>query len=116
MQGKPEVIEAMLKPLKQEMGAISQYILHSELCSNWGYERLAKITKARAIVEMKHAERLAERILFLGGVPTSKPDAEAKKGQDVAGMIATNIALEEQAVELYNTSSALCAVSPKAKK
>ena len=58
---------------------------------------------------MKHAEKLGERILFLGGVPTSKPDAVAKKGQDIAGMINTDIALEEQAVELYNASSALCA-------
>ena len=108
MQGKPEVIEAMLKPLKQEMGAISQYILHSELCSNWGYERLAKITKARAIVEMKHAERLVERIIFLEAVPDLHEIAPLHVGADVHSQFINDLNSEKEADTTYNESIAIC--------
>lgn len=104
-----KVIDVLNKARSRELSAILQYMAQHFELENSDYGKLAKAIKVTAIVEMKHAERLAERILFLGGVPTSKPDAEAKKGQDVAGMIATDAALEEQAVELYNTASALCA-------
>jgi bacterioferritin len=76
---------------------------------NDDYGKLATVLKTTAIVEMKHAEALAERILFLGGVPTSKPTPESKKGQKITDMIATDIGLEEDAVKLYNDAALTCA-------
>jgi bacterioferritin len=65
--------------------------------------------KEVAIQEMKHAEAFAERILFLKGTPTSKPDGEAKKGQTIEAMLATDIGLESQAIKMYNEAAEVCA-------
>src|SRR5512139_3578588 len=73
------------------------------------YGKLAKVMKEIGIQEMKHAEALAERILFLKGTPTSKPDAIAKKGEDIPGMLATDIGLEAQAIKMYNEAAGVCA-------
>jgi bacterioferritin len=73
------------------------------------FGKLASKFKEIAITEMKHAEKLAERILFLNGEPTSKPDALTKKGQQIAGMLATNMALESAAIKMYNEAAAVCA-------
>jgi len=64
MKGNEKVIAALNEALHEELTAINQYFLHSEMCENWGYERLSKYVKKLSIVEMKHAERLIERILF----------------------------------------------------
>ena len=69
MKGKPEVLEVLGGALTEELGAAVQYILHAEMCDNWGYKSLGGFTKTRAIEEMKHAEKLIERILFLEGTP-----------------------------------------------
>lgn len=69
MKGKTEVLEVLGEMLKEELGAVSQYFVHSEMCENWGYERLSDLIKKQAIGEMKHAEVLIERILFLEGMP-----------------------------------------------
>jgi bacterioferritin len=104
-----KVIDVLNKGRSRELSAILQYMAQHYELENDDFGKLAKIIKHTAIVEMKHAEKFGERILFLGGVPTSKPDMDAKKGQDIAGMIATDITLEEQAIDLYNSASALCA-------
>lgn len=108
MEGKPVVIEALLKALKEEMGAISQYFLHAELCSNWGYERLAKITKARAITEMKHAEKLIERIIFLESVPDLSEIAPLHVGADVRSQLMNDLDAEKRADATYNEGILAC--------
>jgi len=70
MKGKPKVLEVLAGALTEELGAVVQYILHAEMCDNWGYKSLGSFTQKRAIEEMKHAEKLIERILFLEGAPT----------------------------------------------
>ena len=104
-----KVIDALNKARSRELTAILQYMAQHFELEDADYGKLAKVIKKIAIVEMKHAEKLAERILFLGGTPTSKPDAEAKKGQTIQQMLATDIALEIEAVKLYNESALLCA-------
>jgi len=69
MKGKPKVIEMLNYLLADELTAISQYMVHAEMCDNWGYEKLAQTTEKRAIEEMKHAEKHIARILFLEGKP-----------------------------------------------
>jgi bacterioferritin len=104
-----KVIEVLNVGRSRELGAILQYMAQHFELDNDDYGKLAKIIKTTAIVEMKHAEALAERILFLGGVPTSKPTPEVKRGQKIADMLATNIGLEEDAVKLYNEAAIVCA-------
>ncbi len=92
-----------------ELGAISQYMIHHYELEDQDFGKLAAKMKEIAIVEMKHAEKLAERILFLKGEPTSKPDVVPKKGQDIPDLLATDFALEAKAVKMYNEAAAICA-------
>jgi len=108
MKGKPEVLEALHEMLKEELGAISQYILHAEMCENWGYKRLSGYTKKQAIDEMKHAERLIERILFLEGMPNLVDLPRLAIGKDVEQQLKNDLALEKRAVEAYNKAAATC--------
>ena len=103
-----KVIELLNAARSRELSAILQYMAQHFELANDDFGKLAKVLKTTAIVEMKHAEVLAERVLFLGGVATSKPDAEAKKGQKIADKIATDIDLEKQAIEMYNESAVIC--------
>ena len=109
MKGNEKVITCINDLLSDELTAINQYMVHSEMCANWGYEKLHQITEQRAIQEMKHAEKLAERILYLKGEPTSKPDGVAKKGQKIQEMLTTDFGLEAQAIKMYNDASVVCA-------
>jgi len=104
-----KVIDLLNKARSAELGAINQYMIHHYELEDKDFGKLASKIKEIAIVEMKHAEKLAERILFLKGEPTSKPDATPKKGQEILGMLATNMALEAQAVKMYNEAAVLCA-------
>jgi len=101
MRGNPKVVEELNKALREELTAINQYFLHAEMCENWGYEKLAAYIKKQSIGEMKHAEKLMERILFLEGVPNMKP-LELKVGGSVQQMIESDLALELSAVRQYN--------------
>ncbi|MFO7250395.1 MAG: bacterioferritin, partial [Actinomycetes bacterium] len=69
MQGDPEIITLLNEQLTSELTAINQYFLHAKMQENWGYTRLAAYTRAESIDEMRHAERLTDRILFLEGLP-----------------------------------------------
>jgi len=108
MKGKPEVLEVLAKMLKEELGAISQYMVHAEMCENWGYKRLSEHTKKESIGEMKHAETLIERILFLEGMPNLNDMPKLQVGKDVKQQLQNDLALEKGAVAEYNEAIATC--------
>jgi bacterioferritin len=104
-----KVIELLNQARAAELGAISQYMIHHYELEDKDFGKLAIRLKEIAIVEMKHAEKLAERILFLKGEPTSKPDILPKKGQSIPELLATDFSLEEKAVAMYNDAASICA-------
>ena len=108
MKGKPEVIEVLAKMLKEELGAISQYFIHAEMCENWGYKKLSEHTKKESINEMTHAEKLIERILFLEGTPNLNDLPKLEVGKDVKLQFQNDLALEKNAVAEYNAAIAAC--------
>ena len=108
MKGKPEVLKVLQEMLEEELGAINQYFLHSEMCENWGYERLSKLVKKLSIVEMKHAEDLIERLLFLEGSPNLSTLPKLSIGKDVKQQLENDLALEHGAVTGYNAAIATC--------
>jgi len=103
MKGNPKVIEELNKALREELTAINQYFLHAEMCENWGYRKLSEYIKKQSIGEMRHAEVLLERILFLDGVPTMEP-LKLKVGSSVKDMIEADLKLEVSAVAQYNAA------------
>ena len=104
MKGNEKVIEHLNARLAEELAAINQYMVHSEMCENWKYERLHKSIEKRAMVEMKHAEKLIERILFLDGRPIVTNLTEVKIGPEVQKIHQNDLAAEEIAVRGYNES------------
>ena len=109
MKGNQKVLEALNEALSEELTAINQYIVHSEMCENWGYVKLAGFIKKESIDEMKHAEALIERILFLDGVPNMSKYQKMNIGKTVPDMIANDLRLELGAVAMYNKSIACAA-------
>jgi len=101
MNGNPEVLEHLNRALRDELTAINQYFLHSEMAENWGYDHYSKYIKKQSIDEMKHAEALMERILFLDGMPTMDP-MTLTIGKNIKEMIASDLNLELGAVASYN--------------
>ena len=106
MKGNPKVLSELNKALREELTAINQYFLHAEMCENWGYRKLSEYIKKQSIGEMKHAEVLMERILFLDGTPSMMP-LELNVGGTVKGMIESDLALEISAVKQYNDAIAI---------
>jgi bacterioferritin len=104
MKGNSKVIAALNEALQEELLAINQYFLHAEMCENWKYEALGKFIKKQSIDEMKHAETLIERILFLDGSPSVTGPATLKIGKTVKEQLANDLALELGAVKMYNHS------------
>jgi bacterioferritin len=104
MQGNPKVIAELNAALKEELAAINQYFLHSEMCENWKYDKLADHIKKQSIDEMKHAEALIERILFLDGSPTLSEALSLNIGQNVKEQLAADLKLEVGAVAMYNNA------------
>jgi bacterioferritin len=102
MQGNPKVIATLNEALKEELTAINQYFLHSEMCENWQYDKLGDYIKKQSIDEMKHAEALIERILFLDGTPNLTELMKLTVGQNVKDQIQSDLKLEIDAVALYN--------------
>lgn len=102
MKGNKKVIDRLNALLADELTAINQYIVHSEMCANWGYERLHEAIEKRAITEMKHAERLIERILFLEGMPIVSKLNEIHISSDVKSQFESDLAAEQMAVKAYN--------------
>ena len=111
MKGKPEVLEVLAGALTEELGAVVQYILHAEMCDNWGYKSLGGFTKKRAIEEMQHAEKLIERILFLEGAPDLQALPKIEAGKDVEDQFTIDLKGEQTAIVSYNQGIATCAKS-----
>jgi bacterioferritin len=102
------VIDRLNAARARELTAVMQYLAEHYELADADLGKLAKVMKETGIQEMKHAEALAERILFLGGAPTSKPDAAIQRGLSIPRMLLADIALEQQAVAMYNESAAAC--------
>jgi len=108
MRGDKKVVEQLNLALKGELTAIVQYMVQSELCGNWGYGRLADVTKGRAIEEMKHAEALIERIVFFDSVPDVKLSLSPTIGSDVPQQFEAGLADEISAAREYNQAVEIC--------
>jgi len=108
MQGRKPVVDALNDVLSAELVGINQYFLHAKMCRNWGFERLADVTYHESIDEMKHAERLVERILFLEGVPNLQRLGKVSIGESVPEQLRLDLALEMDAVKRLNDAIALC--------
>ena len=102
MKGNPKVLAALNEALHEELTAISQYFLHAEMCENWHYEKLGQFIKKQSIDEMKHAEELIERILFLDGIPKMSDPLQLTIGETVKDQLAADLKLEISAVAQYN--------------
>jgi len=109
MQGDKRVIEQLNAALSSELTAIVQYMTQSEMCQNWGYKRLSDLTKARAIEEMKHAEGLIERIIFLDGIPSVDVGLKPQLGSKVQEQLDIDLKDELDAVREYNNAVKVCA-------
>jgi bacterioferritin len=102
------VIAHLNDALRAELVAINQYFLHAEMCENWGYHRLSGIVKKQAIDEMKHAEVLIERILFLDATPGMGMKLPLKIGSTVKEQLESDLALETEAFANYNAAIKVC--------
>jgi bacterioferritin len=108
MKGDPKVIELLNEALKNELTATNQYWLHYRLLDNWGVEKLAKFERGESIDEMKHADRLAERILFLDGLPNFQSLGSLRIGENVEEILKADLALEMEALGQLKGAIAHC--------
>jgi bacterioferritin len=108
MKGDPKVIKILNSLLARELTVVSQYMVHAEMCENWGYNRLHETIQKRAINEMKHAEMLIGRIIFLEGIPVVNELEDMHIGADVSKMFANDHEAELDAVKRYNASIEIC--------
>ncbi len=102
MKGSEKVIESLNALLMDELTAVHQYILHAEMCEDWGYEKLAEAVRQRALDEMKHVDRLIERILFLEGQPLVGQLRGVRIGRTVVEQLRNDLESEREAVAAYN--------------
>lgn len=108
MKGSQKVIDALNLALTEEMTAINQYIVHAEMAANWGYEKLHEFSEELAIQEMKHAEKLIGRILFLEGIPIINKYNPIRIGTDVLSGLQNDVSTETDAVRMYNEITQIC--------
>ena len=102
MKGNEQIIAEMNDLLSDELTAINQYMVHSEMCANWRFDKLHEVAEARAITEMKHAEKLIARILFLDGIPVVSHLKEIHIGAHIEAQHKNDLAAEQGAVKSYN--------------
>lgn len=102
MKGDPKLIATLNHLLADELSAINQYIVHAEMCEDWGYSKLHESFEKRAIEEMKHAEKLIGRILFLGGSPIVTSLNDILIGDNVTGQLENDRHAEDGAIKAYN--------------
>jgi len=107
MKGNAKILEALNDILTGELTGINQYFVHAKMCENWGYERLAEADRKESIEEMKHADELIERILYLEGVPNLQRLGKVKVGEKVPEQLKLDHALEIEAVGKLNKAIAL---------
>ena len=108
MQGDTKIIATLNSLLADELTAVSQYMVHAEMCENWGYGKLAGVIQKRAVDEMKHAEKLIGRILFLEGIPVVSDLRKMLIGAEVPKMFANDHGSEDGAIKSYNSAIVLC--------
>lgn len=108
MRGDAEVLDALNEILTSELTAINQYFIHYKMLENWGYKRLAKKKREESIEEMKHADRVIERILYLGGVPNMQRLSPVRVGEEPIEMHKLDLTLELEAVARLNRTIQLC--------
>jgi bacterioferritin len=108
MKGSQKVIDLLNEVLTNELTAISQYFLHARMCENWGYERLWHMIRAESIDEMKHADRLIERILYLDGFPNVQKLGKINIGQTVDEQLKLDLGVEKTAIPVLNKGIELC--------
>ncbi|HVJ93095.1 MAG TPA: bacterioferritin [Labilithrix sp.] len=108
MKGDPKVIDLLNEILTGELTAINQYFLHAKMCQNWGYMRLYEHIRKESIDEMKHADELIERILYLEGLPNLQRLGKLNIGQTAVEMLKNDLAVEMVAVPLLNQSIETC--------
>lgn len=104
MKGDPKLIKTLNSLLADELTAINQYMVHSEMCDSWGYQKLHKTIEKRAIQEMKHAESLIGRILFLEGIPIVSELKKIFIGDEVPKMLEFDRKAEFEAIKAYNAA------------
>jgi bacterioferritin len=108
VRGDPQVLEILNEVLTAELTGVNQYFVHAKMCANWGYERLARKKRDESIDEMKHADEVIERILFLEGTPNMQRLHHVRIGEDAVEQHRLDLAMELEAVELYNRAIGLC--------
>ena len=108
MRGDAEILDALNEILTSELTAINQYFIHYKMCENWGYKRLAKKKREESIEEMKHADRVIERILYLGGVPNMQRLSPVRVGEEPIEMHKLDLELEREAAARLNQAIDLC--------
>jgi bacterioferritin len=109
VQGDPQVVEVLNEVLTNELTAVNQYFLHSRMQNNWGFTRLGAYTYAESIDEMKHADLLIERILFLEGHPNVQRLDPVRIGESVPEQLGADLAVEVHAIEALQRGIVLCA-------
>ncbi len=102
MKGNAKLIEALNEILTGELTGVNQYFIHAKMCESWGYKRLAEKNRKESIEEMKHADELIERILFLDGVPNMQRLGKVRVGETVAEQLKLDHGLELEAVARFN--------------
>jgi bacterioferritin len=112
MKGNAKLVETLNSLLADELTAINQYMVHSEMADNWGYGKLHEHFEKRAVDEMKHAEKLIGRILFLEGLPVVSTLRKISIGADVPKQLANDLASEMDAVKAYNEAIKLAGEVP----
>jgi bacterioferritin len=108
MDGSPAVIEMLNEVLTAELTAVNQYFIHSRMCDNWGYDRLAEKLRHESIDEMKDADSIIERILYFDGVPNMQRLNPVGVGQTVSEQLQLDLELERSAIDRYNRGIELC--------
>jgi bacterioferritin len=108
MKGDPRVVELLNEALKAELTAINQYWLHYRMLDNWGVRKLAEFERHESIDEMKHADRFAERILFLDGLPNFQALGRLRIGENVEEILKADLEAEHEAVQMYRDGAAYC--------
>lgn len=108
MQGHVKIVESLNEILTAELTAINQYYIHYKMCENWGYHRLAAQKRGEAMEEMKHADSVIERILFLDGIPNMQRYGSVKIGENVVEQHQLDLDLEYAAVKRLNDAMGLC--------